>query len=404
MTEKLYYDDPYHFKFEAEVVEINTGDKTSGSQIILDRTAFYPEGGGQPADIGLIRDMQVIDVKKEHDTVVHICKGTPDFQSGDPVNCTVDWEHRFDYMQQHSGQHVISGTLFAHASINTLSVHMGEDYTTVEVDVTEVPQSTLELAEDKANQTIWQNLEIQSRWVLDAEAQSLHLRRAPKVSGKIRIVQIGDADRVACGGVHVFRTSEIGLVKSIGVESIRGHARLIWKIGGRAIEDYRAKTALCGNLVDTLSSPLDKVGVAVEELIERLSQEKRAAKESRQKYAEIIAEYLSMRQEPVITHSFHNEAKDFLRIVSRTLIDGTRPFCLVNIQGESLQWCIGLPESSPEIVAANGKELMNTLLPEINGKGGGKPPLWQGVGNRPDNVDEFLRRFEELVKSDKGKY
>ena len=390
MTEKLYYEDPYKKEFDAGVVEIEAAKEYY--RIVLDNTCFYPEGGGQPADIGLIGDVAVFDAKKEGDNVIHLCNEKPSFQPGNVVHGAVDWSHRFDFMQQHSGQHVISGALFAHEGINTLSVHMGLEYTTIEVDVPSISRPVIDAVEDVANKTIWENLDINSSWVDDSDISSLDLRRAPKVSGKIRIVQIEGADRVACGGVHVRRTSEIGLVKSIGVESIRGHARLVWKIGRRAIEDYRVKSDTCRSLIDTLSSPLGSIVAAVEDVVNRLNAQKRETNEVQQKYADVIAKYLIMQPDYAITHRFEGEERGFLKLVARPLQESSRPFCLINLQDEAVQWCVGLP--------ANGsKEILAELLPIIDGKGGGKPPLWQGVGSGSEKAHEFLKRFAEIVKN-----
>ena len=390
MTEKLFYKDPYKKEFDAGVVEIEAGDENY--RIVLDTTCFYPEGGGQPADTGLIGDVAVFDTRKEGENVIHLCNEKPSFQPGNVVHGTVEWGHRFDFMQQHSGQHVISGVLFAHEGINTLSVHMGLEYTTIEVDVPSISRAAIDAVEDAANKTIWENLEIDSSWVEDSDISSLNLRRAPKVRGKIRIVQIKGADRVACGGVHVRRTSEVGIVKSIGVEFIRGHARLVWKIGRRAIEDYRVKTDTCRSLVDTLSAPLGGIVAAVEDVVNRLSAQKRETIEVQQKYAEVIAKYLIMRPDYAIAHEFQDEERGFLKLVARSLLEGSRPFCLVNLQDEAVQWCVGLP--------GNGsKEILAELLPIIDGKGGGKPPLWQGVGSGSEKAHEFLERFAEIVKN-----
>ena len=392
MTEKLYYSDPYMRSFDAKVVAVDVDPKRDGHRIVLDKTCFYPEGGGQPADCGTMGNVTVLDVRKEKDTVVHLCEEKPAFDVGDTVLCEINWDRRFDYMQQHTGQHVISGALFTQENINTLSVHMGEAFTTIEVDVPSVSEQILHAVEDAANRSIWENLEIRTQWVEDADGESLNLRRAPKVQGSIRIVQIEGADRVACGGVHVGRTSEIGLVKSVGVESIRGHARLAFKIGKRAIEDYREKTAVCGALTGILSAPLENLVGAVEQMTDRFNAQRRETNGYRQKYAEGTAQYLSQRPDDAITHSFDGEEKGFLKLVAGALLDCGRPFCLINLLDDSVQWCVGLPES-----AGNQRIPLNELLPHIGGKGGGKPPLWQGVGTDPSGASDFFRHFLEII-------
>lgn len=240
VTEKLFYKDPYKQDFDGVVTGIETDEK-KGVRILLDRTCFYPEGGGQPSDSGDLNGVPVLDVRKEGDEVVHLVSDTSAFAIGGMVHGVVDWERRYDFMQQHTGQHLISAAFFNTREINTVSVHLGEEISTVELDVEKIEDEILVEVERAANLAICMNRSISTEWVTDDELDTATLRRAPKVSGDIRVVSVEDLDRVACGGVHVGRTGEVGLVKLVGTELMRGHLRTIWKIGTRAYDDYQKK-------------------------------------------------------------------------------------------------------------------------------------------------------------------
>lgn len=391
MTKKLYYKDPYKREFDAVITDVRTDD--NGVKVLLDATCFYPEGGGQPADRGTINGTSVTDVRKEADEVIHVLEGEPVMSKGGMVHGVLDWDHRFDFMQQHTGQHLISGAFYQIAGIGTVSVHLGEEISTVELDVESAEIETLASVEKRVNQSICMNLPVQTDWVDEEELDTGSLRRELKVSGAIRVVSVEETDRVACGGVHVGRTGEIGLVKLIGTEIVRNHLRTIWKIGQRAYDDYELKTQVCGRLIDLFSSPLADLETAAKNNIEKLGAAEKALHESAEKRAADAAASLLSAGDSVITAVFNNEESKFLKSVATSLIGkGTLPFCLLNLQEGRVQWLAGVPSGSGD---TNLKPLIDELLPIIDGKGGGKPPLWQGVGTKLDAADDFLSSFRE---------
>ncbi len=392
MTEKLYYKDPYKREFDAVATAIER-DGERGFKVTLDRTCFYPEGGGQPADRGLLNGIPVKDVRKEGEEVIHLLGDTPAFSEGGMVHGSIDWERRYDFMQQHSGQHLISGFFFTAKGINTVSVHLGEEISTVELDVGTAEEDLLEHVERVVNRSICLNSPIQAEWIEEGELDAGTLRRELKVSGSIRIVSVAGADRVACGGVHVGRTGEIGLVKLVGTEVIRGHLRTIWKIGDRAYDDYRLKTRLTSRFVDLLSAPLEDLEAAVTGMLERQLTVERALRETEGQRAEDTARALAAAGENVITRIFKNEESKFLKSVATALITAaTSPFCVMSLREGKLVWFAGAPVGSYDL-----KPTLDELLPLIEGKGGGKPPLWQGVGGKIEAACEFLSAFKAAL-------
>lgn len=395
MTEKLYYSDPYKRDFDAVITGVQPSD--GQLHVTLDATCFYPEGGGQPADRGTLNGRRVLDVRKDGDEVIHVLEAESTLAEGGTAHGQIDWDRRYDFMQQHSGQHLISATFYRIGGIGTVSVHLGDEISTVELDAESVDEELLEQVETAVNQVVCMNVPIQASWFDEEKLDTGSLRRELKVSGAIRVVSIEDTDRVACGGVHVANTGEIGLIKLVGTEVIRKHLRTVWKIGERAYDDYRLKSEVSARLVDLFSSPLAELESAARKTLERLEAAEKAVREAEEKRARDTAASIAETDDTVITHTFDNEDNKFLKSVATTLISqGRKNFCLLNIQPGRLQWLAGVPEEAQD---TNLKPGLDEILPIIDGKGGGKPPLWQGVGTRIEAAHEFLDAFRGKVAS-----
>ncbi len=427
-TTPLYYDDPELYEFKATILELREHTDTSGCEVVLNRTAFYPEGGGQPADRGDIAGLPVTQVSKDNGVILHRvsipCEALPEsFVVGAEVACRVDEAWRRDYQQQHTGQHIISAALLEVAEAATVSVHQGAEYLTVEVESEAVSEAQLEAVERRANEVIEADIPVTTVWVTDADIDAYPLRRKPKVSGSIRLVMVGDIDCVACGGVHVKRSGQVRLVHCIGVERIRGRVRSIWKTGDRALADYRLKCSIVRELVDIFSAPAPELAAKVcarldehNEVVRRLGLlERRLAEESAVRLLQTRTKRhagagqdggskavapkdgagqddAAAPQAGVLTAVFENEAKGFLRQVGERLAaESGVAACLVNRKDDSVEWCIAVsPDRDFEF---------NALRPElfriVDGKGGGKSPIWQGGGAEP-NCSEVL--FSAFVR------
>ena len=407
----LYYSDPMKGEFDATVLEVRDAEPTAGARgkqgasdkpgvaLVLDRTAFYPEGGGQPGDRGTLNGKAVIDVQKDDEgNVLHLVKGWDD---GNTVHGAIDWRRRWDYMQQHTGQHIISGALYKTAGINTVSVHQGEEYTTIEVDVKDVDDETVIRVEDAANAVVAQNLEVRDQWVGEDEVASFPLRRPPKVSGSIRVVTVGEFDCVACGGVHTLCTSAVRLIKHIGTERIRGRTRLYWKIGDRAFADYRIKDTIVSRLVDYYSAKPEEIVDRAERSGDRLAAAEAEvgrlmSRLGREIAGRLVAEAArsadagAVLATETIGHRMVGEDKRLFRAVLEALAEiAGPPASLTNVVDGRVQWAVYVPESRTEAFAKS----RDAVLTHIDGKGGGKPPLYQGVGNREEGVDSFHEEF-----------
>ncbi|MFN4294929.1 MAG: alanyl-tRNA editing protein, partial [Thermoflexales bacterium] len=249
MTLRLYRTDAYLTSFTARVVARVTHN--GAPALILDQTAFYPEAGGQPHDVGVIAHGRVTNVIEDADgEIVHILEGdaVDSLRPGDEVQCCVDWERRFDHMQQHSGQHVLSQAFIRAVGLDTVAIHIGRSDCTIDLPAATLPPDALERAEREANAVVMEDRPILAYEVSDADLPSIPLRRPPKVSGAVRIVEVKDYDWSACGGTHVRSTAQIGLVKIIKAEKRGAETRITFRCGGRALDDYARLSAATGRL------------------------------------------------------------------------------------------------------------------------------------------------------------
>ncbi|MCL4506670.1 MAG: alanyl-tRNA editing protein, partial [Chloroflexi bacterium] len=214
MAVRLYRDDSFLWHFSAHVCERVLHDGRPA--VVLDRTAFYPTSGGQPFDFGSLNGVPVLEVIERDDgEIVHVLGATLE---ADEAQGEIDGARRIDHMQQHSGQHVLSGAFVTTANLDTLAVHIGAEECTIDLPATRLPPAALERAEDEANRIVFEDRPVIVRELSDAEAAALPLRKPPRVSGRIRIVEIEGFDWSACGGTHVRSSAQIGVIKSTRAE------------------------------------------------------------------------------------------------------------------------------------------------------------------------------------------
>ncbi|MDC7220735.1 MAG: alanine--tRNA ligase-related protein [Spirochaetales bacterium] len=385
--EKLYYHDNHLTTFTATVFECRR-EEDGRYAIGLDRTAFYPEGGGQPSDVGFINDIPVLHVAKGEEYPVHYTESP--LEPGSDVVCKVDWEHRFDYMQQHTGQHVLSGVFMKEGEWATLSVHQGEEYTSIEIDTAEISELELYQVEREANRIITENLPVETFWVDESELDQYPLRRPPKVSGTIRLVRIGDgADCVACGGVHTSTTGDIGLIIYLGQEKIRGRVRTLWKIGERAFRQIRQDREILGDLGVKYAVPSSELPARLESVDREIFEKEGEIRQLKEELLKgsLISLKNQIDESGILTAVVSTGDKKFLQNAAQALLEEEKChfFVLVNELDGDLQWIIGAGEEG----SFDFGRARNDILPLINGKGGGRGPIWQGKGEGPA-VEAFL--------------
>ena len=403
-TEKLYYQDAYLREFTAQVTS-KTALADGKFAVVLDRTAFYPEGGGQPCDLGTLNAAQVIDVRTINDEIVHTTAGDP----GDGLlTGRLDWRRRFDHMQQHSGEHILSGILLANYQAENVGFHLSP--ASCQIDVT-LPSLTAEQAtaiEDAANAAIFANLPVTGRFVEQTDLSAYRLRKEPgKEFLQIRLVSVEDCDCCPCGGTHVSRTGEVGLLKIRGWEKRKQNIRLDFVCGGRALDDYRQKHELARALSSRFSAPVEGTLAAVERTLEKLDASQSQLAASRKSYHEELAARLLVEAAnhgsgdlPVISRVFVNySAADLQDFAARITAGGA--ICLLaadDNDGGRTSLLFAAPTATPLPM----NELLKQTLSPFGGKGGGNALSAQGglQGGDAENILSTARKLLELKKQE----
>lgn len=274
MTEKIYYRDAYAQANPVSVVA--TGTDENGDYAVLDQSCFYPEGGGQPADTGTIGDIEVMDVQTVGGEVRHYTTRTLD--KGDYI-ATIDWERRYDHMQQHTGQHLLSAVFENEFGMATKSFHMGEERVTVDLDVPSIQPDQLKRVEQQVNNFIRRKISVETEWVTQEQAAGMELRKTPAVEGDVRLVKIGDIDLNACGGTHLANTAELGLVKIIRTEKAKSATRVYFLCGDRAMRHFDLLQSVTDQLTRSLNAPVAELPDAAAALVaDRKEKEKQLKK------------------------------------------------------------------------------------------------------------------------------
>ncbi|MFO7631856.1 MAG: alanyl-tRNA editing protein, partial [Caldilinea sp.] len=264
MTERLDYLDAYQQRFRAQVVAIR--EWNGAPAVVLDRTCFYPTSGGQLHDTGFLGEDAVIDVVAENGALLHLLAAPTSFAIGDTIAGAIDWSRRYDHMQQHSGQHLLSQLIHRRFGFETVSVHFGREESTLDLDTAPLPTSFLEEIEQAANELAYDALAIRTYFVDDSNVKKLPLRRPPAATGQIRIVEIEGYDYSACGGTHVRTTAEIAPIKLLRQERRRNQTRIIFLCGLRACRDYGEKHRLLAETAAIFSTDMTSVPALVQRL------------------------------------------------------------------------------------------------------------------------------------------
>lgn len=260
-TKKLYYEDVYKKEFTAKVLECRQGKK--GYEVILDQTAFYPEGGGQPGDTGSLGEAAVTDVHEKNGELIHCTDRA--LEPGTEVQGQINWARRFDLMQQHSGEHIVSGLVHEAFGYDNVGFHMGSDVITIDFSGM-LDEAQMAEIEAKANQIIWENQKVEIFYPSEEELKELEYRSKKELSGWVRIVRFPGADTCACCGTHVTRTGEIGMVKLLSVVKFREGVRMEM-ISGRRVLDYLNMVNEQNRQISVkLSAKMDKTAQAVARL------------------------------------------------------------------------------------------------------------------------------------------
>lgn len=391
MSERLYYTDAYTTRFDARVVEIiPQGQQTA---VVLNQSYFYPASGGQPADSGYLNGVPVVDVtiRPEDDMVLHLLD-TAAF-TAETVQGEVAWARRFDHMQQHTGQHILSRAFIEVAEAETLSFHLGDDIVTIDVDRPDISAAELTAVEALANEVVWRNGPTQITFVSPDEIENLALRKRPplKEGQKLRLVDVGGFDLTACGGTHVGRTGEVGLIKIVNQQRRGDKLRVEFCCGGRAVRDYEAKNAIVQELMTEMTTSGEQLLPAVQKIKEERRQTQKILKKvqtelSQHEIATLLKEAEKMQGVNLVVQAFADKTVNELRLLATQLTNEPQTVALTGLCGEKAMLIF---KRSDELDSGDMNQLLKTALAALNSKsGGGTAALAQG-GGFPATLDEI---------------
>lgn len=386
MTEKLYYKDSHIKEFDAAV--LSCVPEKEGYKVVLDRTAFFPEGGGQYADTGMLRDAYVSDVQEEKDVIWHMTDKS--FKEGEKVHGKIDWEKRFESMQQHTGEHIISGLVHGRFGYNNVGFHLGADYCTMDFNGP-ITKEELKEIELEANKIVYQNLDVEVLYPSRPELADMEYRSKILIEGQVRIVRIPGVDMCACCAPHVKKTGEIGNIKLVDMVNYKGGERIFMLCGFRALADHRKKEKSAKAISALLCAKEGEIAEAVEHLkAEQLSLKGKAAE---------------LEQRLLFYKAMEIDISGKVTAVFDAEISGNGPRELMNqLLKRGAHVCAvfaGNDREGYRYVIGSRTEDMRSLCRALNGafsgRGGGKPEMVQGSLK---GTEESIRA---LIKKEEGK-
>jgi alanyl-tRNA synthetase len=397
-TDRIYYLDPYATEFEATVVRV---EPTSDGRpaVVLDRTAFYPSSGGQPFDVGTLGDARVVDVVDRDDgTIAHVIEGDQGTLAAGAVRGRIDWPRRFDHMQQHTGQHILSAAFDRLFKVRTMSFHLGSAASTIDLQ-REVSAQEMAAAESEANRIVWEDRPVTIRFAEAADAAKLPLRKESTREGELRLIDIEDFDVSACGGTHVSRTGAIGIIAVAGSERFRGGTRIEFLCGGRALDGYRTlrtsmveSTRLLSVLPGELPAAIGRVQSDAKDL-------KRQLKDAQTRLASFEADGLALGAERrgaafVTVQALDGWDANGLKTIAAAIVE--RPGHVALLLGSPAPSAIVVARASN--LTLDSGAIVKAMTARFGGKGGGRPELAQGGGLQGE-LAAMLAVARELLTS-----
>lgn len=375
MTEKKYELNSYIKEFTANVVD--SFEKEGKKFIVLNKTCFFPEAGGQPSDIGKIGEANIDYVFEENDIVYHSSDKL--LEIGSQVECKINFEHRFQNMQIHTGEHILSGVIQKLYNIRNVGFHTGSDFNTIDLEK-ELSDEQVKLAELSANEAVWKNEKVKCYFPTKEELVNLKPRKMPVTDKPIKMVEVGTIDLCACCGTHVAHTAEVGIIKIIRHERYKGGTRITFLCGRQALKDYDNKNDVLKEATSLLSLKYDEILNGINKLKAELADEKI-------KYSELLSKFM-LNESNLLYEKAKNVGKnrvvvefedeisirDIAKLSSNITEKANSISILFKTDFDSIKYVVSASDNSD----FNCREFVNKLNKEFNGKGGGKSLFCQG--------------------------
>ncbi|MDI6845758.1 MAG: alanine--tRNA ligase-related protein [Candidatus Saccharicenans sp.] len=390
-TRPLYFEDAYLQEFKARVVERKI--REGFPVVVLDRTAFYPESGGQPHDLGWLNEVRVIRVEEENGCILHFLeRELPD----DEVYGKIDWERRFDHMQQHTGQHILSQAFYELVRGETLSFHLGQAESTVEIGIPSIKDEVLQEVEELANRIVFSDLEVKSYFLSEEETDSIPLRKLPKKSGMIRVVEVDGFDYSACGGTHCRRTGEVGLIKILRQEKIRGNVRFSFVCGFRALREFENRRRWLQATARLFSAEESETFACAEKNLNELRNLKKRVKKLEEKLSFYEArEILAQNRSRIISGYFKDKSPEEIKFLALNLVHQADVMAALAADREG---GFHLVLASADALKVDVREVMPVLQAKMPLKGGGSSTLVELVSPEKDRAQEAVKTAVEFFE------
>lgn len=390
MKDLLYYQDVMLREFDAHIVSKET-DEAGRHFVVLSNTAFYPTGGGQPHDTGTLNGIEVIDVEKIDEEIRHYIQGSLS-ELDDVVHGELNWSRRFDHMQQHAGQHILTAAFVELFDAQTVSFHLGSEQVTIDIAVDALTEQQLAAAEARANEIILENHSIETTWITENELGNYHLRKEVAVTGDIRLVIIPNYDYNGCGGTHPTTTGQVSAIKILGTEKMKGNVRVSFVCGQRVLNELAMRKKVLANVARQLSVPEVEAATALSKVLSIQKNTEKALAAAKEELLTYEAKALVSNSEGVITATFQQRTMQELQKIARMI---------VSEQLDITALLVSESEGKLQFVAARGKNVSKSMkviaekaLPLIKGKGGGSDQMVQGGGECIISKEELLEAMQ----------
>ncbi|MFA1740309.1 alanyl-tRNA editing protein [Lysinibacillus fusiformis] len=392
MKDLLYYQDVMLREFDAHIVSKKT-DESGRHYVVLSNTAFYPTGGGQPHDTGTLNGIEVIGVEKIGEEIRHYMQVNVSELEG-IVHGALNWPRRFDHMQQHAGQHILTAAFVELFDAQTVSFHLGSEHVTIDIAVDTLTEQQLTAAEIRANEIILENRPIETTWITENELSDFNLRKEVAVTGDIRLVIIPDYDYNGCGGTHPTSTGQVNAIKILGTEKMKGNVRVSFVCGQRVLNELAMRKKVLGDVARQLSVPEVEAATALAKILSAQKNTEKALVTAKEELLTYEAKALVSSSSGLVAAAFQQRTMQDLQKLARTI---------VSEQEDMVTLLVSESEGKLQFVAARGKHVSKSMkaiaekaLPLINGKGGGSDQMVQGGGECIISKEDLLEAMQNV--------
>jgi alanyl-tRNA synthetase len=396
VTERLYYSDSHLIEFEARVVDVT--DRVSGwTAVVLDQTAFYPTGGGQPSDTGTLNGSRVVECIDDGDTgVLHVVQGAAPVRDS-VVRGRVDWARRLDHIQQHTGQHILSQAFVKLFNAPTKGFRVMDASCEIDVELKNPTTEIIERAVELANNVIWEDRSITILNVTSEQAAELSLRKEPAREGELRLIEIEGFDLTPCGGTHAYRTGEVGMIAVRSWERAKGLTRMEFVAGTRALADYRKANKSAREMAALFSTGRDDAPQLAAQMVEENKELHRRVRMLEEVAAGVEAEKLLASAEAgIVVQVFEGRDAESLKKLAHALMTKPGTVALLGSRDKDTARLVFARSSD---APGDMSMLMREACTMLDGRGGGKPEMAQGGGKKIDKLNAALSRALTLLNT-----